>query len=223
MRSVLWLLTHWLLTQSGHQKLQYWLCKIWKYLTSIRTELQLLVLSLRAGMIKYTYIIKFLEIDKAHRVLTWLNMQHSSLPIQCKLMRIYFKPHINGLIQDCSNSNALAKELLQSCPKPSIYEKPKIWKKCKTSSPKTAIICYFSSINYIMLACYRKLIDCYTESIRFLSTITHWHERWTWGNPCYTYSYKLQDTIWSLKRVKKNYRDIAWYLYSNMHLCALWK
>ena len=28
--------------------------------------------------------------------------------------------HINGLVQDCSNSSALAMELLQSCPKPSI-------------------------------------------------------------------------------------------------------
>ena len=29
--------------------------------------------------------------------------------------------HINGLVQDCSNSSALAMELLQSCTKPSIY------------------------------------------------------------------------------------------------------
>ena len=30
-------------------------------------------------------------------------------------------PHIDGLAQDCSNSSALAMELLQSCAKPSIY------------------------------------------------------------------------------------------------------
>ena len=28
---------------------------------------------------------------------------------------------INSLVQDCSNSSALAMELLQSCPKPSKY------------------------------------------------------------------------------------------------------
>ena len=29
--------------------------------------------------------------------------------------------YIDGLVQDCSNSSALAVELLQSCTKPSIY------------------------------------------------------------------------------------------------------
>ena len=29
--------------------------------------------------------------------------------------------HIDGLVQDCSNSSALAMELLQSCTKPSIF------------------------------------------------------------------------------------------------------
>ena len=29
--------------------------------------------------------------------------------------------HVDGLVQDCSNSNALAMKLLQSCTKPSIY------------------------------------------------------------------------------------------------------
>ena len=136
-------------------------------------------------------------------------------------MRIYFKPHINNLVQDCSNSSALAMELLQSCTKPLIcMNNQKYEKHVKTSSPKTAIICHFSPINYIMLACHRKLIDCYTESIRFLSTITHWHGRRTWGNPCYTYSYKLQDTIWYLKRVKK----ITGALLATCTLtCTLWK
>ena len=32
-----------------------------------------------------------------------------------------FITHIDGLVQDCSNSSALALELLQSCPKPSIW------------------------------------------------------------------------------------------------------
>ena len=31
------------------------------------------------------------------------------------------KQHIDGLPQDCSNSNALAMELLQSCAKPSTW------------------------------------------------------------------------------------------------------
>ena len=30
--------------------------------------------------------------------------------------------HINGFMQICSNSSALAMELLQSCTKPSIYD-----------------------------------------------------------------------------------------------------
>ena len=34
--------------------------------------------------------------------------------------------HIDGLAQDCSKPNALAKELLQSCAKPSIYTLDKI-------------------------------------------------------------------------------------------------
>ena len=34
---------------------------------------------------------------------------------------IRIKTHINGLVQDCSNSCVLAVELLQSCTKPSIY------------------------------------------------------------------------------------------------------
>ena len=33
----------------------------------------------------------------------------------------FFKNHIYGLVQDCSNSSALAMELLQSCTKPSIH------------------------------------------------------------------------------------------------------
>ena len=36
-----------------------------------------------------------------------------------------FAAHIDGLVQDCSNSSALATELLQSCTKPSIYTSPK--------------------------------------------------------------------------------------------------
>ena len=30
--------------------------------------------------------------------------------------------YVNGLVQDCRNSSALAMELLQSCTKPSIYD-----------------------------------------------------------------------------------------------------
>ena len=30
--------------------------------------------------------------------------------------------HIDGLVQDCSNSSALAMELLQFCAKPSMYD-----------------------------------------------------------------------------------------------------
>ena len=35
--------------------------------------------------------------------------------------KYYTNMHIDGLVQDCSNSSALAIELLQSCTKPSIY------------------------------------------------------------------------------------------------------
>ena len=34
---------------------------------------------------------------------------------------VLFEGYIDGLVQDCSNSSALAMELLQSCTKPSIY------------------------------------------------------------------------------------------------------
>ena len=40
------------------------------------------------------------------------------------VLRIHYNEYIsyiNGLVQDCSNSSALAMELLQSCTKPSIY------------------------------------------------------------------------------------------------------
>ena len=36
-------------------------------------------------------------------------------------INFYHLCYINGLVQDCSNSSALAMELLQSCSKPSIY------------------------------------------------------------------------------------------------------
>ena len=39
--------------------------------------------------------------------------------MQCENQYMY--THIDGLVQDCSNSSALAMELLQSCTKPSIY------------------------------------------------------------------------------------------------------
>ena len=32
-----------------------------------------------------------------------------------------FHAHVDGLVQDCGNSSALAMELLQSCTKPSMY------------------------------------------------------------------------------------------------------
>ena len=35
--------------------------------------------------------------------------------------RKYMTYHVDGLVQDCSNSSALAMELLQSCTKPSMY------------------------------------------------------------------------------------------------------
>ena len=36
-------------------------------------------------------------------------------------MNLYVQAYIDGLLQDCSNSSALAMELLQSCTKPLIY------------------------------------------------------------------------------------------------------
>ena len=40
---------------------------------------------------------------------------------------VYFMEHIDGLVPDCSNSIALAMELLQSCTKPSTYLLPSRW------------------------------------------------------------------------------------------------
>ena len=42
--------------------------------------------------------------------------------------------HIDDLVQDCSNSSALAMELLQSCNKPSILNSPIHFQPCFTSS-----------------------------------------------------------------------------------------
>ena len=38
------------------------------------------------------------------------------------IKNMYFHQHIDGLVQDCSNSVAGALELLQSCTKPSICQ-----------------------------------------------------------------------------------------------------
>ena len=38
-----------------------------------------------------------------------------------RTLRILYMGYIDGLVQDCSNSSALALELLQSCTKPSMY------------------------------------------------------------------------------------------------------
>ena len=38
-----------------------------------------------------------------------------------KLIKTLMKTHVDGFVQDCSNSTANALELLQSCTKPSIY------------------------------------------------------------------------------------------------------
>ena len=43
------------------------------------------------------------------------------LSMLCWRYMIFFYIHITGLVQDCSNSSALAMELLQSCTKPSIW------------------------------------------------------------------------------------------------------
>ena len=44
--------------------------------------------------------------------------KYSTLQQKMPILYIY---HIESLVQDCSNSSALAMELLQSCTKPSIY------------------------------------------------------------------------------------------------------
>ena len=43
--------------------------------------------------------------------------------------------YVDGLEQDCSHSIANALELLQSCTKPSMYNKSKPMKKCQTRIP----------------------------------------------------------------------------------------
>ena len=50
--------------------------------------------------------------------------------------------HIDGLVQDCSNSSALALELLQSCTKPSIY------KNCSSADPV-----YMQDPNLVITMC----------------------------------------------------------------------
>ena len=59
--------------------------------------------------------------------------------------------HINGLVQDCSNSSALAMELLQSCTKPSTW-----------------------FLLFMCLATSHYLKPCRSASIRFLIVIKYW-------------------------------------------------
>ena len=42
------------------------------------------------------------------------------MEVEIQWLILHIEYHINGLVQDCSNSSALAMELLQSCTKPSI-------------------------------------------------------------------------------------------------------
>ena len=51
--------------------------------------------------------------------LTWTRRLFCS-KVKTQCVASIFPLHIDGLAQDCSNSSALAMELLQSCPKPSI-------------------------------------------------------------------------------------------------------
>ena len=46
--------------------------------------------------------------------------QKGDKPLSEPMMALFTDAHIDGLVQDCSNSSALAVELLQSCTKPSI-------------------------------------------------------------------------------------------------------
>ena len=47
---------------------------------------------------------------------TWRSFQGATIHVPCQV----FPAHFDGLVQDCSNSSALAMELLQSCAEPSI-------------------------------------------------------------------------------------------------------
>ena len=59
----------------------------------------------------------------------WNNMENSS-----RLTGVHCDFYFDGLVQDCSNSSALAMELLQSCTKPSICFCFCIWVLTKTYS-----------------------------------------------------------------------------------------
>ena len=50
-----------------------------------------------------------------------LERSNEYIPVQKFQGFKYSIQYINGLVQDCSNSSALAMELLQSCTKPSIW------------------------------------------------------------------------------------------------------
>ena len=52
----------------------------------------------------------------------WIYIKHHNCSISTlhEIWEAEFCSHINGLVQDCSNSSALVMELLQSCTKPSI-------------------------------------------------------------------------------------------------------
>ena len=62
-----------------------------------------------------------------------------------------YEVHIDGLVQDCSNSIANALELLQSCTKPSTYGLSQITKGIPLDSPErdtNMVLLQFMQLNY---------------------------------------------------------------------------
>ena len=70
--------------------------------------------SLAKLQLKLWHYISQIYVDVITNPLSKLS---APLTNSCLQTRLY----INGLVQDCSNSSALAMELLQPCPKPSIF------------------------------------------------------------------------------------------------------
>ena len=74
---------------------------------------------------------KDMSFDIAHNIIACdMQYRYCSVFWRCGInwkRSMWYRDYIDGLVQDCSNSSALAVELLQSCTEPLICSSYKIW------------------------------------------------------------------------------------------------
>ena len=81
-----------------------------------------------------------------------------------------FESHVDGLVQDCSNSSVLAVELMQSCTKPSIYVWDQHFNETHAKSLFNSIMYTVYCLPIVNEILVSMLNDYYSNS---MATITH--------------------------------------------------